>query len=76
MEIERIIRNEMISNTDPEKLFKRLDVDLLENIEDHYFQEPRDFRSLLQVLKVLNDGVEQIDRGNAIQGDLQSALKV
>lgn len=37
-----------VSTADAEKLFKRLDVELGENIEDHYFQEPREFRCLIR----------------------------
>ena len=34
----------MNRNTEAENLFKKLDVELLENIDAQYFLEPRDFR--------------------------------
>eukprot|EP00981_Chlorochromonas_danica_P006781 scaffold1490_cov162-Ochromonas_danica.AAC.27 len=64
-----------MSNYDAEKLFKRLDVELLENIESQYFQEPREFRSLIEVLKVLNDRVEQLNRTHDFTSDLQTAFR-
>lgn len=65
-----------MSSYDAEKLFKRLDVELLENIESQYFQEPREFRSLIEVLKVLNDRVEQLNRTHDFTSDLQTAFRV
>jgi len=37
----------MNRNTEAENLFKKLDVELLENIDAQYFLEPRDFRYYL-----------------------------
>lgn len=64
-------------NTDADALFKRLDVELFENIDSQYFNESRDFRSLIEVLEVLGQKVDQISRNDATSGeDLLAVLKV
>eukprot|EP01031_Cornospumella_fuschlensis_P046350 gene46350-56755_t len=63
----------MISEAD--ELFRRLDEELSHYVEGQYFQEPREFRSLIQVLQVLNEGIEKMNRGELSSKDVQSALQ-
>lgn len=57
---------------DPAELFKRLNDELYSHIDQQYFQEPRDFKSLVEVLNVLESRVDQIiyqNRVAATDGD-------
>ena len=56
----------------PELLFERLDDFLGEHINDQYFSDPRDFRSLVEVLSVLDEKVDKVwSKGD----ELLAALK-
>ena len=43
--------------SDADRLFKRLDVELSENIAYQYFREPREF-PMIEVFTVINERVE------------------
>eukprot|EP01040_Poterioochromonas_malhamensis_P003821 gene3821-4081_t len=63
----------MISEVD--RLFKKLDNDLGENVNRQYFQEPREFRSLIEVIAVLNEQVDQMNRHKELGNDLTTVLR-
>ncbi len=54
-------------------LFHKLDENLGDSVESHYFNEPRDFRSLVEVLNVLGTAEAMVDTTN--NNDLLSVLK-
>eukprot|EP00596_Hydrurales_sp_CCMP1899_P011055 CAMPEP_0119048832 /NCGR_PEP_ID=MMETSP1177-20130426/61332_1 /TAXON_ID=2985 /ORGANISM="Ochromonas sp, Strain CCMP1899" /LENGTH=134 /DNA_ID=CAMNT_0007025265 /DNA_START=114 /DNA_END=514 /DNA_ORIENTATION=- len=63
----------MTSNSnDAETLFKRLDIQLFETLEEQYFLQPREFKSLVEVLGVVGEKIDTL-KGNG--EDLLSALK-
>lgn len=62
-----------MSFADAERLFQKLDTELFENIQDQYFYDPKDFRSLVEVLEVLNEGIVGIGFKN--DESMLSALK-
>ena len=43
----------MYNSSEADVLFKRLDLELMENIDGQYFSEPREFRSYLDYLPSL-----------------------
>lgn len=61
---------------DPSLLFKRLNDELYSQIDQQYFQEPRDFKSLVEVLNVLESRVDQIiyqNRVAAVNGEASTS---
>jgi uncharacterized protein YdcH (DUF465 family) len=62
----------MSSNNEAEALFQRLDVQLYETLGEQYFLQPREFKSMIEVLAVAG---EKIDQFASNHDDLLSALK-
>eukprot|EP01038_Epipyxis_sp_PR26KG_P015066 gene15066-20273_t len=59
-----------------DELFGRLEKCLQDEIDDQYFNEPREFKSLVEVLDVLGEKVDQInDKGKGGTNDLLTALQ-
>eukprot|EP01033_Poteriospumella_lacustris_P004897 gene4897-3505_t len=61
---------------DPSQLFKGLNDELYSQIDQQYFQEPRDFKSLVEVLNVLESRVDQIiyqNRVAAVNGEASTS---
>jgi len=58
-----------------ERLFRSLDLELYEYVDEQYFKEPREFRSLIQVLEVLGAKVEQMSdlKGDELLAELKDA---
>ena len=55
-----------------ESLFRELDENLGNLIDDQYFNPPRDFRSLVEVLNVLGNKVEEFTSGDELLAVLQN----
>lgn len=57
-----------------QSLFEQLDKKLSDNIDEVYFQNPKDFRFMVEVLEILGEKAEQIEKKGG--QDLLEALKV
>lgn len=66
--------NSQAAEEEAERLFRRLEKDLADYVDPQYFEEPRKFKSLFEVVKVLG---HEVDNENMVEEnfDLLSSLK-